>query len=120
MLSFTRFTGRAETAHDASLDQKSRERTLPQMSYIWEHLPWLTISPAVVAALGLWRRIAPTRNEQPSKRGLGLVRLITVLTRDEERRRAGLELARLALDDLTGTTSYVDPPQPSVPPPREP
>jgi hypothetical protein len=35
-----------------------------------------------------------------------------MLTGNDERRRTGLELARLARDDLTGTVSYVDPRRP--------
>jgi hypothetical protein len=85
----------------------------------WHYLPWI-ISPVVGAGVGLSRRIAPAKN-QPSRRGLGLVCLITMLTRDKDRCRTGLELARvLGRDDLTGTTSYVDPPPPPVPPPEEP
>lgn len=83
---------------------------------VWHYLPWI-INPVLGAGVGLSRRIAPAKN-QPPRRGLGLARLITVLTGNEARRRVGLELARLARDDLTGTESYVDPPQPPVPPPE--
>jgi hypothetical protein len=84
---------------------------------IWHYLPWAT-GPALAAGLSLARRIVPAHDKQPSKRGLGLVRLITVLTGNDARRRAVLELARLDRDDLTGTESYVDPPPPHDPPPE--
>ena len=84
----------------------------------FEHyLPW-AISPAVASGLGIWwQQAAASHKERTSKRGLGLVRLIGVLTRDQERRRVSLEIIRLGREDLTGTSSYVDPP-PSGPPPE--
>jgi hypothetical protein len=82
----------------------------------WHYLPWI-ISPVVGAGVGLSRRIAPAKN-QPSRRGLGLVRLIGAITRNDKRARQSLEILRLSRDDLTGTSSYLDPPPPPVPPPE--
>ena len=96
---------------------RHREGNVSRMLPFWHYLPWI-LSPVLAAGLGLSRRIVPARNNRPSRRGLGLVRLITVLTGNEDRRRAGLELARLSRDDLTGTSSYMDPPPPPVPPPE--